>query len=73
MTDGSEAFCRIDHKAERKWQTPNSLVPADYDCFVFTSANDPGLTGSKNGPDAPKCVFADMLSFSTGGVKIAAS
>jgi len=27
------------------WQTANSLVPADYDYFVFTHAGDPGLTG----------------------------
>lgn len=27
------------------WQTPNSLVPADYDYFVFTPAGDPGLAG----------------------------
>jgi len=29
------------------WQTPNSLVPADYDYFVFTPAGDPGLAGSQ--------------------------
>jgi hypothetical protein len=27
------------------WHTPNSLLPADYDYFVFTPAGDPGLTG----------------------------
>jgi hypothetical protein len=27
------------------WQTPNNLVPSDYDYFVFTSASDPELTG----------------------------
>ena len=27
------------------WQTPNSLVPADYDYFVFTPEGDPGLIG----------------------------
>jgi hypothetical protein len=27
------------------WETPNPLVPADYDYFVFTPASDPGLTG----------------------------
>jgi hypothetical protein len=29
------------------WQTPNSLAPADYDYFVFTPANDPGLEISR--------------------------
>jgi hypothetical protein len=29
------------------WQTPNSLVPADYDYFVFTPAGDPGLAASQ--------------------------
>jgi 4-amino-4-deoxy-L-arabinose transferase-like glycosyltransferase len=29
------------------WQTPNSLVPADYDYFVFIPASDPGLTGPR--------------------------
>jgi hypothetical protein len=27
------------------WETPNPLVPADYDYFVFLPASDPGLTG----------------------------
>jgi hypothetical protein len=27
------------------WQTPNSLVPGDYDYFVFIPASDPHLTG----------------------------
>jgi uncharacterized membrane protein len=27
------------------WESPNSLPPAEYDYFVFTSASDPGLTG----------------------------
>ena len=27
------------------WQSPNSLAPADYNYYVFTSANDPGLSG----------------------------
>lgn len=27
------------------WQTPNSLVPRDYDYFVFILASDPGLSG----------------------------
>lgn len=27
------------------WKTPNSLVPADYDYFVFTPEGDPGLRG----------------------------
>jgi hypothetical protein len=27
------------------WQNPNSLAPAEYDYFVFTPSNDPGLTG----------------------------
>jgi uncharacterized membrane protein len=27
------------------WQTPNSLVPTDYDYFVFTPAGDPGFSG----------------------------
>lgn len=27
------------------WQTPNSLVPADYDYFVFVPPSDPGLAG----------------------------
>jgi hypothetical protein len=29
------------------WETPNSLVPADYDYFVFLPASDPGLTGPR--------------------------
>jgi len=29
------------------WQTPNSLVPADYDYFVFTPAGDPGVIGPR--------------------------
>jgi len=29
------------------WQTPNSLVPADYDYFVFTPAGDPGAIGPR--------------------------
>ncbi len=29
------------------WQTPNSLVPADYDYFVFTPEGDPGLAGAR--------------------------
>jgi 4-amino-4-deoxy-L-arabinose transferase-like glycosyltransferase len=29
------------------WETPNSLVPADYDYFVYLPACDPGLTGSR--------------------------
>jgi len=29
------------------WQTPNSLVPADYDYFVFLPAGDPGFTGPR--------------------------
>jgi hypothetical protein len=27
------------------WNTPNSLVPADYDYFVFVPQSDPGLSG----------------------------
>jgi len=27
------------------WESPNSLAPADYNYYVFTSANDPGLSG----------------------------
>jgi hypothetical protein len=26
------------------WESPNSLAPADYDYYIFTPANDPGLT-----------------------------
>jgi 4-amino-4-deoxy-L-arabinose transferase-like glycosyltransferase len=29
------------------WQTPNSLVPADYDYFVYVPPSDPGLTGPR--------------------------
>lgn len=29
------------------WETPNPLVPADYDYFVFLPASDPGLTGPR--------------------------
>jgi hypothetical protein len=29
------------------WQTPNSLVPSDYDYFVFVPASDPQLTGRR--------------------------
>jgi len=29
------------------WETPNSLVPADYDYFVFLPTSDPGLTGPR--------------------------
>lgn len=29
------------------WQTPNSLVPADYDYFLYTPANDPALSGPR--------------------------
>jgi hypothetical protein len=29
------------------WHTPNSLVPADYDYFVFLSQSDPGLAGPR--------------------------
>ena len=29
------------------WETPNSLVPADYDYFVFLPASDPRLTGPR--------------------------
>jgi len=29
------------------WETPNSLVPSDYDYFIFLPASDPGLTGSR--------------------------
>jgi hypothetical protein len=29
------------------WETPNSLVPADYDYFVYLPACDPGLTGPR--------------------------
>ena len=29
------------------WQTPNSLMPSDYDYFLFTPASDPGLTGPR--------------------------
>ena len=29
------------------WETPNSLVPADYDYFVFLPASDPELTGPR--------------------------
>jgi 4-amino-4-deoxy-L-arabinose transferase-like glycosyltransferase len=29
------------------WETPNSLVPADYDYFVFIPASDPGLKGPR--------------------------
>jgi len=36
------------------WQTPNDLVPMDYDYFVFTPAGDPGLTGPR-----VKAIFQD--------------
>jgi hypothetical protein len=29
------------------WETPNSLVPADYDYFLYLPACDPGLTGPR--------------------------
>ena len=29
------------------WETPNSLVPADYDYFVYLPASDPGFPGSR--------------------------
>jgi len=29
------------------WETPNSLVPADYDYFVYLPACDPGLSGPR--------------------------
>jgi hypothetical protein len=29
------------------WHTPNSLVPADYDYFVFIPQSDPGLSGRR--------------------------
>jgi hypothetical protein len=29
------------------WNTPNALSPAEYDYFVFTPANDPGLVGPR--------------------------
>ena len=29
------------------WETPNSLVPNDYDYFVFIPASDPGLNGPR--------------------------
>jgi hypothetical protein len=29
------------------WESPNALVPAEYDYFVFTPASDPGLTGPR--------------------------
>jgi hypothetical protein len=29
------------------WETPNSLVPADYDYFVFIPVSDPGLSGPR--------------------------
>jgi len=29
------------------WETPNSLMPADYDYFVFIPVSDPGLTGPR--------------------------
>jgi hypothetical protein len=29
------------------WQFPSTLVPSDYDYFVFTPAGDPGLTGPR--------------------------
>ena len=29
------------------WQTPNSLIPPDYDYFVFLPVSDPGLTGPR--------------------------
>jgi hypothetical protein len=29
------------------WETPNSLVPDDYDYFVFIPASDPGLAGPR--------------------------
>jgi hypothetical protein len=38
------------------WQTPNSLVPADYDYFVFTPAGDPALTGPR-----VRTIFRDGL------------
>jgi hypothetical protein len=38
------------------WQTPNSLVPADYDYFVFTLAGDPGLIGPR-----VRTIFRDDL------------
>jgi hypothetical protein len=39
------------------WQTPNSLVPSDYDYFVFTRASDPGLTSPRI-----KTIFRDVTT-----------
>jgi hypothetical protein len=39
------------------WESPNSLVPADYDYFVFTPANDPGLTGPRM-----RTIFRDRVT-----------
>jgi uncharacterized membrane protein len=40
------------------WESPDSLAsPADYDYFVFTPANDPGLTGPR-----VKTIFRDEVT-----------
>jgi hypothetical protein len=36
------------------WESPNSLAPADYNYYVFTPANDPGLSGPQ-----VKTIFRD--------------
>jgi len=38
------------------WQTPNSLVPADYNYFVFRPEGDPGLSGLR-----VRTIFRDNL------------
>jgi hypothetical protein len=42
------------------WQTPNSLVPTDYNYFVFTPAGDPGLSGPR-----VRTIFRDDLRMIT--------
>jgi hypothetical protein len=39
------------------WESPNSLVPAEYDYFVFTPASDPGLTGPR-----VRTIFRDRVT-----------
>jgi hypothetical protein len=45
------------------WQTPNALQPAEYNYFLFTAANDPGLTGPR-----VRTIFSDSFM----GVTVAA-
>ena len=42
------------------WQTPNSLVPADYDYFVFTPEGDPGLGGPR-----VRTIYQDEIRYIT--------